>query len=196
MNEPLYAVTGATGNTGQAAVKSLLERGARVRAMFRAGDDRSAALATAVTMKVFPTYAVSLATGGMTFLILVFGEVFPKSIATRNNIMTARMTIYPIYWLSVVFFPILLFLNFIPRLTGKIRQIPTATEKELMTFVDVVEEEGEIKEEERNLIYNVFEFDDTHASEIMTPRADMFIIDADEPLDLKVISQSGFVFWG
>ncbi len=152
----------------------------------------AAALATTVTMKVFPAYAVSLATGVMTLLILVFGEVFPKSIATRNNVLIGRLTIYPIYWLSVVFYPILIFLNFIPRLTGKIKPIPTATEEELMTFVDVVEEEGEIKHEERDLIYNIFEFDDTHASEIMTPRADMFVVDADKPLDLKAISQSGF----
>jgi putative hemolysin len=47
-----------------------------------------------------------------------------------------------------------------------------------MTFVEVVEEEGEIKEEEKELIHNIFEFDDTNASEIMTPRADMFVIDA------------------
>jgi len=152
----------------------------------------AAALATTVTLRLFPAYAVSLATGGMTLLILVFGEVFPKSIATRNNILIARLTIYPIYWLSILFYPILLFLNFIPRLTGKIKPMPMATEKELMTFVDVVEEGGEIKHEERDLIYNVFEFDDTNASEIMTPRADMFVIDVNKPLDLKAISRSGF----
>ncbi len=152
----------------------------------------ASALATIVTLKFFPAYAVGVATGVMTLLILVFGEVFPKSVATRNNILIARLTIYPIYWLSIVFYPVLIFLNFIPRLTGKIKRTPTATEKELMTFVDVVEEEGEIKQEERNLIYNVFEFDDTNASEIMTPRADMFVIDAGKPLDLKAVSQSGF----
>ena len=152
----------------------------------------ASALATAVAMKLAPSYAIGVATGVMTFLILVFGEVFPKSIATRNNILIARLTIYPVYWLSILFYPILLFLNFIPRLTGKIKRTPVATEKELMTFVDVVEEEGEIKEEERNLIYNVFEFDDTSASEIMTPRADMFVINAGKPLDLEDISRSGF----
>ena len=61
-----------------------------------------------------------------------------------------------------------------------------------MTFVEVVEEEGEIKEEEKELIHNIFEFDDTNASEIMTPRADMYVIDADEKLDLEGIIQSGF----
>ena len=128
----------------------------------------------------------------MTFLILVFGEVFPKSIATRNNILIARIAIYPIYWLSILFFPVLIFLNFIPYLTGKIKKSPRVTEEELMTIVEAVEEEGQIKEEEKELIHNIFEFDDTNASEIMTPRGDMFVVDADEPLDLKAILASGY----
>jgi CBS domain containing-hemolysin-like protein len=61
-----------------------------------------------------------------------------------------------------------------------------------MTFVEVVEEEGGIEEEEKELIHKIFEFDDTSASEIMTPRADMFIINADEKLDLEEIIRSGF----
>ena len=152
----------------------------------------AAALATSVTIKLFPNYAVGIATGVMTFLILVFGEVLPKSIATRNNVMIARVAIFPLFWLSILFYPIIKFLEFIPRLSGKIRKPPAATEEELMTFVDVVEEEGEIKEEERELIYNIFEFDDTNASEIMTPRADMFVIEADESLKLEDIVRSGF----
>jgi putative hemolysin len=56
----------------------------------------------------------------------------------------------------------------------------------------VVEEQGEIKEEEREMIHNVFELDDTSTSEIMTPRADMFVVDADAPLDFKAIADSGF----
>jgi len=152
----------------------------------------AAALATSVTIKIIPNYAVGVATGVMTLLVLVFGEVLPKSIATRNNIVVARITIYPIYWLSILFHPILVVLNFIPRITGKIRQTPAATEAELRTFVEVVEEEGEIKEEERELIHNIFEFDDTSASEIMTPRTDMFVIKADEALELEDIVKSGF----
>jgi CBS domain containing-hemolysin-like protein len=61
-----------------------------------------------------------------------------------------------------------------------------------MTFVEVVEEEGEIKEEEKELIHNIFEFDDTNASEIMTPRGDMFVIDADEKPNFEKIIESGF----
>jgi putative hemolysin len=152
----------------------------------------AAALATSITIRFFPNYAVGLATGVMTFLILVFGEVLPKSVATRNNIMIARATIYPIYWLSIAFSPFVLLLNFIPKITGKIKKTPSVTAEELMTFLEVVEEEGEIKEEEKELIHNIFEFDDTSTSEIMTPRADMFVIEADEELNLEAIVASGF----
>lgn len=149
-------------------------------------------LATAVALKVFPDYALGLATGIMTLLILVFGEVFPKSLATRNNVAIARLTVYPVYWCSILFFPISKFLNFVLLLTGRIQKTSIVTEEELMTIVEVVEEEGEIKEEERELIHNIFEFDDTNASEIMTPRADMFVVDAGQPLDLQAVASSGF----
>ena len=152
----------------------------------------AAALATSITIQYFPNYAVGIATGVMTFLILVFGEVLPKSVATRNNIMIARATIYPIYLLSIAFYPLVFLMNFIPKITGKIKKTPSATEAELLTFLEVVEEEGEIKEEEKELIHNIFEFDDTNASEIMAPRADMFVIEADEELNLEAIVASGF----
>jgi CBS domain containing-hemolysin-like protein len=152
----------------------------------------AAAMATSITIDINPNYAVGLATGIMTFLILVFGEVLPKSVATQNNILIARIVIYPIYCLAFLFYPIIKILNFIPKITGKIKKTPTATEEELMAFVEVVEEEGEIKEEEKELIHKIFEFDDTNTSEIMTPRADMFVIEVDEKLHLENIVNSGF----
>jgi len=151
----------------------------------------AAAIATSIAIDMFSYYAVGLTTGVMTLLILIFGEVMPKSIAERNNLFIGKISIYPVYWLSILFFPIILFLNFIPIITGKIKRTPTATEEELLTFVEVVEEEGEIKEEEKELIHNIFEFDDTNASEIMTPRTDMFVIESDEKLDLKAVAESG-----
>ncbi len=152
----------------------------------------AAALATAITIDLVSAHAVGIATGVMTFLILVFGEIFPKSVATRNDVLVARLVIVPIYWLSVLLYPFILLLNFIPKLTGKIQRKPGVTEEELMTLVEVVEEEGKIKEEEKELIHNIFEFDDTEASEIMTPRGDMFVIDADDNLDLEILIQSGY----
>ena len=152
----------------------------------------ASAIATAITIDLFKSHAVGIATGVMTFLILIFGEIFPKSIATRNNILIARLVIFPLYWLSVLFTPLIVFLNFIPKLTGKMHKKPIVTEEELMTFVEVVEEEGGIEEEEKELIENIFEFDDTNASEIMAPRADMFVIDVNEELKLGKIVKSGF----
>jgi CBS domain containing-hemolysin-like protein len=149
-------------------------------------------LATAFALNLFPDKAVGIVTGVMTFLILVFGEILPKSIATRNNILISKIVIFPIFWLSILFYPLIKFLDFIPKLTGKIKKTPTGTEEELMTFVEVVEEEGEIKEEEKELIHNIFEFDDTNAYEIMTPRADMYVIDVDEELRVGEIIKSGF----
>jgi putative hemolysin len=152
----------------------------------------ASALATQLALQLFPDFAVGLATGVMTFLILVFGEVFPKSVATNNNVLIARAIIFPLYWFSLLFRPVVFLLDFIPKLTGRIKKLPSVTEEELMSFVEVVREEGEIKEEEQKLIHRIFEFDDTNASEIMTPRADMFVIEADEPLGLQAIAEQGF----
>jgi CBS domain containing-hemolysin-like protein len=152
----------------------------------------ASALATAITINIVSNNAVGITTGVMTLLILIFGEIFPKSIATRNNVLIARLVIFPIYWLSIIFLPIIAFLNFIPRLTGKIKGKPKITEEELLTFVEVVEEEGEIGKEEKEFIHNIFEFDDTNASEIMTPRGDMFVIEAETKLKIEDIVKSGF----
>ena len=157
------------GRTG-ALISSMKEDPHRLLTTILIGNNvvniGAASLATSVTLELFPGYAVGIATGGMTFLILVFGEVFPKSLATRNNVLIARIAIFPVYWLSILFYPILLFLNFIPYLTGKIKKSPRVTEEELLTIVEAVEEEGQIKEEERELIHNIFEFDDTNASDL------------------------------
>jgi CBS domain containing-hemolysin-like protein len=152
----------------------------------------ASALATAITINLVDSNAVGIATGVMTLLILIFGEIFPKSIATRNNVAIARLVIIPLYWLSILFAPVIFMLNFIPKLTGKMKKKPQVTEEELMTFVEVVEEEGGIEEEEKELIENIFEFDDTSASEIMTPRGDMYTINADEELNLEDVIRSGF----
>jgi len=152
----------------------------------------ASALATAITLNLVASNAVEIATGVMTILILIFGEIFPKSVATRNNVLIARLVILPLYWLSVLFTPIIFMLNFIPTLTGKMKKKGHVTEEELMTFVEVVEEEGGIEEEEKELIENIFEFDDTSASEIMTPRADMYVINVDEDLNLEDVIRSGY----
>ncbi len=152
----------------------------------------ASAIATSVAMELSPNHAIGMATGVMSLLILIFGEVFPKSLATRNYLFIARTSIYPVYWLSILLSPAIFFLNFIPKITGKIKKTPVATEEELMSFIEVVEEEGEIREEEKEFIHNIFDFDDINAYEIMTPRADMFYINIDKTPDIKKIVLSGF----
>lgn len=152
-----------------------------------------AALATSIAITYFQSNAVGIATGVMTLVILVFGEIFPKAFATQYNVMVARVVIFPLYWLSRLFWPLVLILNFIPRLYGSVNPAyHTVTEDELMTMVEVVEEEGEIKEAEKEYITNIFEFDDTSCCEIMTPRADMFVVDAMEELDIPAILSTGY----
>ena len=103
----------------------------------------ASALATALAISHFQSNAVGIATGAMTLLILVFGEIFPKSFANHNNVLVARGVIYPLYWLSKIFWPLIFILNFIPKLHGTIDNSQEAvTEDELMTMVEVVEGEG------------------------------------------------------
>lgn len=149
-------------------------------------------LATAVAINLYGSTGVGIATGIMTFLILVFGEIIPKSVATRNNLLIAKIVILPIYWIYLLFYPFIKLMDFIPLLTGKMEKIPTVTEEELLTYVEVGEEEGEIRREERELIRNVFEFDDIYSSEIMIPRRDMFVIDIDDVPEMSVLLDAGF----
>ncbi len=152
----------------------------------------ASSIATVISMGHFHSNAVGIATGIMTLLILVFGEIFPKSFAAHNNVLVARIVIFPLFWMSKLFMPLTFILNFIPGIIGTLGGAPAVTEDELMTMVEVVEEEGEIKEEEMEFISNIFEFDDTSASEVMTPRTDMFVIGINEEPDIESILKSGF----
>ena len=152
----------------------------------------ASALATAISLNYFSNNAVGIATGIMTLLILIFGEIIPKSVATRNNIMIAQVVIFPVYWLSYVFYPVIIFLNFIPMLTGRVKSAPRVTEEELMSFVEVVHDEGQINPDEKELINNIVKLDDIGVSHIMTPSADMFVIDKSAEPQLEKIIESGF----
>ncbi|WP_300457419.1 hemolysin family protein [Desulfobacula sp.] len=153
----------------------------------------ASAIATSIAISYLKSNAVGIATGTMTLLILIFGEVFPKTFANHNNILVARIVIYPLFWFSKLFFPLVYLLNIMPKLHGNgDMSHETVTEDELMTMVEVVEEDGEIKEEEKEFITNIFEFDDTSCSEIMTPRGDMFVIDVSQDMDIGEIIKTGY----
>lgn len=137
----------------------------------------ASSLSTATIMSIFGDGAeiIAYATGIMTLLILIFGEITPKSLATKNADSLA-LTLTPfVRFTYVVATPVVLFLNiitgfFIRLLGGDKASGPTLTEEELKTIVTVGHEEGVIEKEEKEMIHNVFEFGETEIKEIMTPR--------------------------
>lgn len=123
--------------------------------------------------------AIGVATGILTLIILVFGEITPKSIATRSSERICFFYIKPIYWMTVIFTPLIFIVNKISfgfmklfgmRYTGKERVM---TENELLTIIDVSHEEGVLESEEKEMINNVVDFGDSLAKDIMVPRIDM-----------------------
>ena len=142
----------------------------------------AAAMATSIAMGIFKSHAVSIATGIMTLLILVFGEITPKSLATQFNEAYAKFVAFPVWYLSVILYPLIkifdLFLGFLMKLFGGKAKEEIVTEEYLKSIVSASEEEGSIKEIEKDMINKIFEFDDIDAGEVMTPRTDMFMINS------------------
>lgn len=131
----------------------------------------------------FGGYAVGIATGIITFLILIFGEITPKTLATIhaeklslayagviNLIMKIATPI--IFIINSISFGLLLLLRVDPH-----AKRDTMTENELRTIVDVSHEEGVIESEEKEMIYNVFDLGDAKAKDVMVPRVHVTFAD-------------------
>ncbi|MBL7054564.1 HlyC/CorC family transporter [Candidatus Woesearchaeota archaeon] len=140
----------------------------------------AAAIATSVALQVFESNAIGISTGVMTFLILVFGEITPKSLATQFNEPYAKFVALPIWYLSIILYPLIKmfgwFFKILIKMFGGTVKKPTVTEEYLKSIVTVGEEEGSINEMEKDMINKIFEFDDINVSEIMTPKTDMFMV--------------------
>lgn len=143
----------------------------------------ASALATAVLIQIFGDKGVGLATVGMTILILIVGEITPKTLAAQYSEKVA-LTVAPAIALVIrIFGPITTVMvsitNVIIRLFGgkvNVRQ-PFITEEELRTMVNVGHEEGVLEGAEKKMIHNVFEFGDSRVKDVMTPRTDMVAIE-------------------
>ena len=133
--------------------------------------------------------AVATATLIMTIAILIFGEITPKIVAKSYSDTVSRIVISPIYYLSLVFYPIILILMFISKTISKIFGIRIGnenlmiTEEDIKSFVSVGEAEGIIEEEEKEMIHSIFEFGDTAVKEVFVPRTSMFALEASQTLD-------------
>ncbi len=145
----------------------------------------ASSLMTALTMEVFGNAAVGIATGILTLLILVFGEITPKTLSTIYSDKIALAYSGAIYWLMVVLTPLIFFVNqlsygvlFLLRIDPK-KKKEAITEDELRTIVEVSHEEGVIEIEEKKMINNVFDFGESVARDIMVPRIDMAFVDVE-----------------
>ena len=143
----------------------------------------ASSLATTFTMKVFGSMYIGVATGVMTLLVLLFGEITPKTIATLKADDLALTYARPIYALMVVLTPVIYIVGklangilFVLRVDPNAKR-DTITEHELRSMVNVGQENGVIEREEKQMIYNVFDFGDSAAKDVMIPRIDMTFIE-------------------
>ncbi len=156
-------------------------------------------LATALAIEAGLAAPKSIATGIMTFILLVFGEITPKTFATQNAEKMTMIVIKPIHILSYFFYPVVkifIFLaNLIIRLLGgkPTRKGPFLTEDEIKTLVSVGEQEGVLEEHEKEYIHHIFEFGDTVVKEVMVPRMDMVSVSSKSKINelMNLIIETG-----
>ena len=149
----------------------------------------ASSLATSIAIDLLGNTGVGIATGVMTLLVLVFGEITPKSLAAENSEKIALKVSGPISNLGKILSPIVRILLFITDGISKLlgaksnENTPFITKSELRTMLNVSHEEGIIKAGEKNMIVNVFDFRDIKVAKIMTPRTDMEVLDIDSTFD-------------
>ncbi|MCX5749025.1 MAG: hemolysin family protein [Candidatus Saganbacteria bacterium] len=166
----------------------------------------AASVATTMSIKIFSDYgvksesiAVSVATFIMTALLLIFGEISPKTIAIKFADRISLVVAPMITVISILFKPFNLFFNALCKPIIKFFgadtniSVPFVTEEELKMLLSVSEEEGVLEQEEKEMIHSIFEFSDSIAKQVMVPRPDMFCLDVNTPLSeaLVKISEEG-----
>jgi len=141
----------------------------------------SSALATVFFSNLFGSYGVGLATGVMTFALLIFGEILPKSFAAKHSVKIAQFVIYPLLAIEFVFYPLVwIFEKALMKLTGD--HIQTVSEEEVKAMVSLGANEGTLEKHEQEFIENVLEFNDILVEDVMTPRTQIFAFSSDTTL--------------
>ncbi|MBU2490564.1 MAG: hemolysin family protein [Proteobacteria bacterium] len=141
----------------------------------------ASSLATSIAIRSLGSHAVGIAVGGMTFVILVFGEITPKTVAMLKNEWICIHTAPILKILMLVFWPIITFLEILNRVVAKPLKggsVPLITQEEIKSVVSLGEEIGEVEEDERIMIHNIFRFSDLEASEIMIDRTQIFSVES------------------
>jgi len=159
----------------------------------------ASSLATYLAIKLFGNMGIGIASGIMIFIILVFGEIVPKSLAVVNAEAISKKVAKPIEIISIGLLPLISFFKMIIHImyyfSGKksVKEKKEITEEDLISMIDAGKDEGVIEEEEKEMIRNIFEFGDTMVKEVMVPRVDMACIPADTKLNsiLRLIKKIG-----
>lgn len=142
----------------------------------------ASALATTVAMRLFGNDGLGIAVGIMTFLILVFGEITPKTYCNANSTKVALRCAPILLVFSYVFYPVVKFFetitNGVVRITGSSQIPPPITEDEIRGVIDQGLEENALEKEEMELVHGALKFDDTVIRSVMTPRTKMFVLNS------------------
>jgi putative hemolysin len=142
----------------------------------------SSALATVVAIKIFGDEGLGIAVGIMTFLIIIFGEVTPKTYCNANASKVALRASGVLLFFSYVTYPIVWVLEKITRgmikITGSDYHPPALTEKEIKGIIDQGFKDDALEKTERDLVHSALNFDDTVIRSVMTPRTKMFVLPA------------------
>lgn len=181
------------GNRNAAKVLKLVENPSKMLSAILIGNNivniSASALATSVTTQAFGSKFIGVSTGILTLLVLLFGEITPKTLATLYSEKISLIYIYIIAPLTAILTPVIWLVNKLSNAVFFILRIDSdkandqMTEGELRTIVDVSVEDGVIETEERSMIHNVVDFGDSKAKDVMIPRADMELVSVDADLD-------------
>ncbi|MDH3736412.1 MAG: hemolysin family protein [Nitrosopumilus sp.] len=158
----------------------------------------ASALATSVAIRLFGDQGLGIAVGVMTFLILVFGEITPKTYCNANSTKIALRYAPVLLAFSYAFYPVVKFFEIITKgvvkMTGSSHIPPPITEEEIKGVIDQGLEEKAIEKDEMELVHGALKFDDTVIRSVMTPRTKMFSLNSKTLLfeALPQINQSGY----
>ena len=179
------------GNKRAARVNKILDNYSKMISTILIGNNivnlTASSLATTLAMRI--NLAVGIATGILTVLILIFGEITPKNLATKNAEKLALFYSSSISAITHILTPVIFIVNQFARFLMFLLRVDTSkksssiTEDELRTFVDVSHEEGVIESEERKMITNIVDFGDTLAKDVMIPRMDIAMVEANISYD-------------